>query len=64
MSARFFACMQCGISFQVEADVWMPGIAGTIVKSDGTVVKYDDPTRTERYCPLCAKGYIETLKIN
>lgn len=62
MSTRFFACMQCGIPFQVEADVWMPGIIGTIVKSDGTKVVYDDPQVALRHCPLCSKKYIDSLK--
>lgn len=60
---REFTCDQCGKKFEIEAEVFEPGISGDIYTSDGKHVRYVDPT-AERSCPKCVASwyYNEFLK--
>lgn len=56
---REFTCRQCGKKFNVEAEVFEPGVSGDIYTSDGKHLRYVDPT-VKRSCSSCtAKWFNE-----
>lgn len=59
---REFTCKQCGEKFEIEAEVFEPGISGDIYTSDGQLIRYVDPT-DEHSCPRCiSRWYSEFLE--
>lgn len=55
---REFTCNQCGKKFDVEAEVFEPGVTGNIYTTDGKYIRYVDPT-AERSCPRCVSRWYE-----
>ena len=53
---REFICKQCGKKFNVEAEVFEPGVSGDIYTSDGKHVRYVDPT-VKQTCPRCTANW-------
>lgn len=53
---REFICKQCGKKFNVEAEVFEPGVSGNIYTSDGKHIRYVDPT-AEHTCPRCIANW-------
>lgn len=57
---REFTCTQCGKKFNIEAEVFEPGVSGNIYTSDGKHIRYVDPT-AERSCPECVSRWYEAF---
>lgn len=55
-----FICKQCGERFNLEAEVFEPGVSGDIYTSGGKHIRCIDPT-AERSCPRCVSRWYEAF---
>ena len=63
MASKAFICPRCGQLHILKADIFMDGVSGNIVDSNGKRTTFIDPT-AEHHCEKCIDDILKEAMYN